>query len=187
MSAVQPAPLIGWIGLVAIALVLALSTAPKIFHPRLFSAVIAEYDILPSNVALPTAWTVIGLQIAAVTAILSGALLLGGALSVGLFITFLGAIAINLHRGRSIPCGCFLAYNDRITVATAIRALVLLLLAAMSTALVATSTLTGLIEKSSKDGPVLQLTWIGASALGVLLVGTWLFTVWSVRRLLSPG
>ncbi len=84
------------------------SSLPKIIDPIGFSIVVANYQILPENMAYPVAVYLPFLELSVGISIITGIWLRGsfGIALCSLFI-FLIALVFNLVRGINIDCGCF--------------------------------------------------------------------------------
>lgn len=92
-----------------LALVFLLAGAEKVRQPRLFVRQVAAYQLLPTILVKPVAYTLPWIEL-----LLSSALLIGLELKVStgvstaLMLVFSLAIGINLARGRKdVDCGCF--------------------------------------------------------------------------------
>lgn len=90
-------------------LVFASAVAGKLGHRHELPGVVANYRVLPEQLAAPAAWAVVVLEAMAALSLASGARLeSGAALAVALLCAFALAMAVNLARGRrEIDCGCF--------------------------------------------------------------------------------
>lgn len=89
-------------------LVLVNSSISKFAHPQDFALGVLNYSILPRTLGLFAA------RLIPISEMVLGAALLGGIatpvvalLTLGLFTVFLGAVGINLARGRHVTCHCF--------------------------------------------------------------------------------
>ncbi len=91
----------------AVTLLFAFSVSHKIRSPQHFSAVLADYRVLPDSLVPIASWLVIAAELAVVALVLAGqaaaAMMLAGMLMAG----YSAGIALNLLRGRrDIDCGC---------------------------------------------------------------------------------
>lgn len=92
----------------ALAGILLAASAGKIMDPQGFSAVVRDYQILPSALIAPTAVILPWLELVLGILLLAGRMRLGTLLLVNaLFLTFLGALMANYFRGIDVACGCF--------------------------------------------------------------------------------
>lgn len=84
------------------------ASVEKILYPASFAEVIANYDLLPHNLNLLTAFWLPWLEVVLGIALLFGKLIRGSALIATLLMTtFSVAVAISYFRGIDISCGCF--------------------------------------------------------------------------------
>ncbi|MGE4265671.1 MAG: MauE/DoxX family redox-associated membrane protein [Desulfovibrio sp.] len=92
----------------ALAGILLAASAGKIIDPQGFSAVVRDYQILPSAFVAPTAVILPWLELVLGILLLAGRMRLGTLLLVNaLLLTFLGALVGNYFRGIDVGCGCF--------------------------------------------------------------------------------
>ncbi|MBU1041129.1 MAG: DoxX family membrane protein [Proteobacteria bacterium] len=92
----------------ALAGILLAASAGKIMDPQGFSAVVRDYQILPSALIAPTAVILPWLELVLGILLLAGRMRLGTLLLVNaLLLTFLGALIANYFRGIDVACGCF--------------------------------------------------------------------------------
>lgn len=92
----------------ALAGILLAASAGKIMDPQGFSAVVRDYQILPSALIAPTAVILPWLELVLGILLLAGRMRLGTLLLVNaLLLTFLGALIANYFRGIDVGCGCF--------------------------------------------------------------------------------
>jgi len=113
---------------VSLGIVFLLSLLPKLRQPFAFVGGVIEYKILPAQISRVFAFILFPMEVFLAVAFLVGwwteiALPLAG----GLLSVFLIAIAINLRRGRSVPCGCFGNSSEMISPHTLARLLLLLM------------------------------------------------------------
>src|SRR6266550_9357115 len=111
-----------------VATVFLLSVAGKLRDPRSFARGIEDYEILPERMALTASLFIIVVESWLAIAHLAGWWLrLAVPLGIGAFSTFAVAVAINLYRGRALPCYCFDANGGQpISGRTLLRLLLLL-------------------------------------------------------------
>lgn len=85
-----------------------LSARSKLRRPRLFRRIVTNYRLLPRKASPFVAGLVIAAELFLGAAFLSGELIeVAGVLAAVVLITFSAAIAVNMRRGRAVPCGCF--------------------------------------------------------------------------------
>jgi len=112
IGACTPAPWrphVAWIGCVLLAAVFAFAAVPKIANPEAFSEVVYRYHLLPDALVNGVAVFLPWFEAVCALALVAGMRFRKGALlGVGLMLlVFIAAMAINLHRGVNISCGCF--------------------------------------------------------------------------------
>jgi len=101
-----PAGLVGVLQM-ALGLVLLEAGVRKIWQPRRFLAGVAEYDVVPSEIAPVLGILIIAGEFAAgVTQVVRIQHQLGAALGVALFVVFTFALCVALTRGQSHECHC---------------------------------------------------------------------------------
>jgi hypothetical protein len=105
-----------------------LAAIPKARHPREFMRVVEEYRIAPQRVAGALAACTIVLESFLALAFLTGSMFEKSlALAAALLVTLTAGVAINLHRGRRISCGCFGDPAERISARSLARLMIMLL------------------------------------------------------------
>lgn len=93
---------------IALGIVFAYSSAPKVYRPTVFLRAVADYELLPRHLVAPLGVGVITTEVLLAAALLSGTAVAVAAPIAALLLSVFGAaIAINLWRGRMNPCGCF--------------------------------------------------------------------------------
>ena len=91
----------------AVALLFAISASHKLRSPQHFSAVLADYQLLPGVLVPAASWGVIAAELAVVVLVLLGQTVPAMALAALMMVAYSFAIALNLKRGRrDIDCGC---------------------------------------------------------------------------------
>jgi len=111
----------------SLGIVFLLSSLPKLRRPLAFAGSVVEYKILPAQVAYVFALALIPLEAFLAIAFLTGWWTdIALPLSTMLLSLFLIAVAINLRRGRSVPCGCLGNTSELISLRTLARLLLLL-------------------------------------------------------------
>jgi Methylamine utilisation protein MauE len=112
---------------IALGLVFVTAALAKLRSPHTFVQTVGAYRLLRDWMVAPVAVGVIGAELFLAVAFMSGSLL-GFALPLALFMLglFLFAVAVNLRRGRHIPCGCFGNRHDEISSKDLVRIVILL-------------------------------------------------------------
>lgn len=157
------------------------AAVPKLRHPAAFAATVAGYRLAPRRLAPAIAVVLIVIE-----AFLAFAFLTGWAMTVALPLaavalsSFAAAVAVNLRRGRRVPCGCFGDPKERISGRSLARLgallgalVVLVALAGVTEA--QTLTLTSVLDEGT-DG-LEYLIAIGGVAGFLVLAGMWLLSL----------
>jgi len=157
----------------SLGLVFLLAVVPKLWAPDAFSRTVAEYRIGPPAMAPALARGVIALEVFLAFALLTGVLV---AVAVPLALLVLAgfaiAVGLNLHRRRTISCGCFGAKSETISGRSLAR---LGLLLATVVALLALDAVVAPPPLLLGDAPgVGYLLQVAGMSLALLLVGMWL-------------
>src|SRR5579862_8866605 len=107
MSTIDPA--IRDLCVVALAIIFGASGAMKLRDVEMFEAALANYGLAPRQIEKPLAYLFPLLECAASIGLLATSTrAIAASLLLALLVTFTGAVAINLARGRrNIDCGCF--------------------------------------------------------------------------------
>jgi hypothetical protein len=106
----------------ALGVVFGISATAKLLDSAGFRKGLAAYEILPASMVSLASFSVIGLECALAIAHLTGfSLEVATRIGLGLLAIFFVAVAINLRRGRSLPCYCFGEKGDTISGATLAR------------------------------------------------------------------
>lgn len=112
----------------ALGLVFLASTVGKLRAPSAFARGVASYDVLPRALAVPAGYALIPLEAWLAFAHLTGLGLRYGALLGALTLcAFAAGVAVNLRRGRGLPCFCFSARGGELLSARTLARLGLLL------------------------------------------------------------
>lgn len=110
---------------------------PKLRRAALFATTVADYRIVPTRLARATAFALIVTESFLAFAFLSGWLTaVSFPMAAAALIAFSLAVAINVRRGRDVPCGCFGSPQEPISKRSLVR------LAALGAALCALVLLT---------------------------------------------
>jgi hypothetical protein len=116
---------------ISLGIVFALSAWPKLRHPLAFAQNVKDYKVLPAPISHIFGLAVILVEVFLAIAMFTGWLTnVALPLAVGLLLTFLMGVSINLVRGRKIACGCFGDEREHISPRTLVR-LILLLIAVL--------------------------------------------------------
>jgi hypothetical protein len=163
---------------IGLGLIFVTAAIAKLRSPGIFVETVGAYRLLRDWAVAPVAAGVIGAELFIAFAFMSGSLL-GFALPLALFMLglFFVAVAVNLRRGRRIPCGCFGNRRESISSKDLVR-IVLLLCGGLSLAVLKVGFETqalrlGSITALGSDAVayVVQLT---AIASFLIVLGIWL-------------
>jgi hypothetical protein len=92
----------------ALGLVFATSSVPKLLEPRSFMLAVFEYQVLSPSLSRISARIIPPLELSAGLLALSGTALRVSTTMMSLMLVgFIGAIAVNIRRGRTLDCHCF--------------------------------------------------------------------------------
>jgi Methylamine utilisation protein MauE len=92
----------------SVALTFGASAVAKLRDPAGFAEGVIRYGILPPRIARLTSLVIIGLELVVAVGFASGFFLeLASLLALGLLVAFASGVALNLRRGRELPCMCF--------------------------------------------------------------------------------
>jgi hypothetical protein len=178
----------------ALGFVFLLGATSKLRQPSAVTRSVVRYRLLPSGLARPAALGLIALESFLAVSLLTGwALELALPTAVASLLMFSAAVAINLVRGRQVPCGCFGDSSEMLSVRTLVRLSMLLTAAAVLLVLdlAGTPALTvSLVVAGGWDGFVAALQSAALAAF-LLLVGLWLLNLpevwWLLRGSARPG
>jgi hypothetical protein len=172
----------------AIGLVFLLSASAKLLNPAGFARGVVEYQVLPESLAYIAGLLLIPLEVFLAVSHLSGWMLAFAVpAGLGALVAFAAAVAINLRRGRALPCYCFGGEGGETISARALARLLLLLACELfvltDPALFGRSQLVypGRLASFSELG--LALFW----ATFLLVAALWVLSVTDVIELLRPG
>ncbi|MCL4558975.1 MAG: DoxX family membrane protein [Deltaproteobacteria bacterium] len=96
----------------------------KLLHPDVLVSTVINFDILPMGLAKLFAYVLPWIEIISGAMLIVGFGIRGASLSLGLLlVSFIIAVAVNMHRGVSMECGCFdiFGMNEKIGSAILIR------------------------------------------------------------------
>jgi Methylamine utilisation protein MauE len=171
----------------ALGFVFLLGAMSKLRQPGTFTRTVVRYRLLPSGLTSPIALGLIGLESFLAVSLLTGwGLRLALPVAVVSLLIFSAAVAINLRRGRRIPCGCFGDSSEVLSVRTLVRLSMLLTAAAMLLVLglAGTQALTvGLVVAGGWAGLVDALESAALAAF-LLMLGLWVLNLPEVMWLL---
>ncbi len=112
----------------ALGLVFLASSLAKLRDPAAFARGVASYELLPQGLARSAGYALIPLEALLACAHLTGLWLRPGALlGAAMLCVFALGVAINLRRGRGLPCFCFSARGGELLSARTLARLGLLL------------------------------------------------------------
>jgi hypothetical protein len=178
----------------ALGFVFLLGATSKLRQPSAFARTVGRYRLLPSGLARPAALGLIALESFLAVSLLTGwGLELALPVAVASLLMFSAAVAVNLRRGRQIPCGCFGDSSELLSVRTLVRLSMLLAAAVVLLVLDLAGT------PALAVGQVVAGGWAGlvealvsaALAAFLLLLGLWLLNLpevwWLLRGSARPG
>jgi Methylamine utilisation protein MauE len=85
-----------------------ISSVAKLRHPKGFVLTVLEYQVLPPRMGLFYGWALPPCELFLALLFLTGtAISVAACMAAILLLSFMGAISINLIRGRSLDCHCF--------------------------------------------------------------------------------
>jgi len=88
---------------------------------------IQEYDLIPLWLTGPFAALLMAVEAFLAATLIAGRVVsIAAVVATGVLFCSLGAVSINLHRGRKVPCGCFGRSDEPISTVTAARLGILL-------------------------------------------------------------
>lgn len=100
----------------AIGLTFAVACFEKVRSPGAFTEIVRGYRLVPERMAVPTAGLVLIAEAYVAITCLTGFLISSGIpIALTLLSLFFGAVGWNLHKGRTIACGCFGKEAERIS------------------------------------------------------------------------
>jgi len=161
-----------------------LSVASKLTHHRAFARAIEDYEIVPEPMALSLSVSIILIETwLGVTHFAGWWLRVAAPLGIGVFITFAVAVAINLRRGRVLPCYCFDASGgEPISDRTLLRLVLLIFIEAFLMA--NPSQLSTYSAVSAGTLYLADLAWYFFCAMLLLVAFSWLLSLPEVAELL---
>jgi hypothetical protein len=174
----------------SLGIVFLVAAAPKVRRPGAFAATVAEYRIVPTVLVRAVALTLIALESFLALAFLSGWLVpIAFPLAALALSAFFLSVAVNLHRGRTIRCGCFgdtrEAISGRSLVRLAALMVVLAVLLVSRSAGLPGVTVASLVASGATG--FAYVAQMGAVAIFVLLVGQWILALPEVASIVRAG
>jgi hypothetical protein len=171
----------------AIGLVFLLSVRGKLMNPRGFARGVIDYQILPDRISYLVGLLLIPTGILLAATHLTGRLLAFGVLlGIVVLACFTAGVALNLRRGRLLPCHCFGdSKGDVIPGRTLAR---LILLMGGELLLLADFSFSG-ANNLANPGQFLDVSEFASaflSAIFLLVLGNWLSNASDVVKLLRP-
>ena len=171
----------------AVGVVFSLSVKGKLINPRGFARGVMEFRVLPDRISYMVGLLLIPTEILIAATHLTGWLLsFGVLLGIVVLACFTTAVALNLRRGRLLPCHCFGdSKEDVISVRTLARLLLLM---------VGESLLLADVAFSKANNPasldlVRDVSEFGSAflpAIFLLVLGNWLLYASDIAKLLQP-
>jgi hypothetical protein len=170
-----------------------LGVVPKLRRPRAFAQTVRDYGIVPGRGAVVLAPGLVLLESFLAVAFLTGWLAdVAVVLASVALVAFAAAVAVNLHRGRIVSCGCFGDPAETISVRTLVR--LALLLGGCVLLIVATaSTEAGFVTIGSLpaggDGALPAVVELAGGAAALVAAALWLLSapeLAAVLRLARP-
>jgi len=108
MSSAKIKPLTIFVLRIILGIIFVVAAYNKLLHMDVLTATVINYNILPVTLAKYFAYAFPWIEIIAGVMLITGLGTRGASLAiVGLLVSFIIAIAINMYRGVSIDCGCF--------------------------------------------------------------------------------
>jgi Methylamine utilisation protein MauE len=164
---------------------------PKLRHPAAFARTVAGYRLLPRAPTGVLAFTVIAIESFLAVAFPTGwAIPIALPLAAVILTSFAVAVAINLRRGRRIPCGCFGGESEALSGRSLAR-LATLLGGVLLLAALGRSPLTAGKLASEGTSALAYLVQIGGVSAFLVLGVAWLLSLpelaFVLRRLVSEG
>lgn len=171
----------------AVGAVLIASFFSKVRAFSRFEEAVAEYAIVPARLVKGGAAIVVCAEGILGLALMTGT---GGiftiALTAFLFTVFGAAVAINLRRGRLVPCGCFGDKDERISMRTLVRLTLLIsvvvLLLALTWSGTSLTTLAALVEEDTSS--LVYVLEIASLSSFLILAAMWVLSMPELLRLL---
>jgi len=168
--------------------VLLLAAVPKLRRPAAFARTVGNFRLLPSPLVPAAAAVMIVLEASLAVAFLTGSFPTAAPpLAIAVLLCFMGAVGINLRRGRRVPCGCFGDTSEALSARTVARLSLLLAAAGLLTLLRAAGAAPLTVDGLVADG------WAGlahaaeavALAAFLLMLGVWALSLPELVALLS--
>jgi hypothetical protein len=170
----------------AVGLVFLLSVTGKLMSPRDFARGVAEYQVLPDRLSYLVGLLLIPTEILLAAIHLNGRLLSFGAL-LGIIVLacFAAGVALNLKRGRVLPCYCFVNSKGDVISGRTLARLILLMIGEMF--LLADFAFSRANNQVTLDQvrDVSELGLAFLSAIFLLVFGNWLLYSVDVAKLLQ--
>lgn len=174
----------------SLGIVFLVAAAPKVRRPSAFAATVAAYGIVPARVVRGIALTLITVESFLALAFLSGwYVTIAFPLAAIALSSFFLAAALNLHRGRTVPCGCFGDGGEVISARSLVRLATLMgllaLLLVLRSAGLGGATVASLV--ASGGAGFAYVGEVGALAIFILLIGQWILTLPELASVARSG
>jgi hypothetical protein len=150
----------------------------KLRRPSQFVVAVRNYQLIPRALSRPIAFMVVVIELLVAISMLSGWVLdVSVPAATLLLLSFAAAVAINLRRGRVVPCGCFGSVSEGIS-SRSLGRIGLLFVAVIGLIGVRTASPAGLNVASLTMNGGLEL-FVSAAAFAALLLmlGTWILHI----------
>jgi hypothetical protein len=170
-----------------IGLVFLLSVRGKLMNPRGFARGVIEYQILPDRISYMAGLLLIPTEILLAATHLTGRLsAFGVLLGIVVLACFTAGVALNLRRGRLLPCHCFGDSKGDVISGRTLARLILLMVGELL--LLADFSFSGANNLANPDRfrDVSEFASAFLSAIFLLVLGNWLLNASDVVKLLRP-
>jgi hypothetical protein len=171
----------------AVGMVFLLSVSSKVMHPKAFARGVADYQLLPDSLAFGIGLLLIPVEIIFAISHLSGwSLAYIAPITLATLFCFAVAVAINVKRGRVLPCHCFGGqHGEKISTRTLVR--LAMLIAAEIFVLADPLLFAGdRLTYPQRVGDPALLGLLLICAIFVLVGGRWLLSIPDVLALFRP-
>jgi hypothetical protein len=155
-----------WLPRSILAAVFLTAVLGKVRHRDEFRGTLASLEIVPGEFLGAAMWSIVGLELTAAVAALTGVAVIGVPLAAMLSLAFAGVALRVMLRRESVACNCFGATATPLGVTTVARSALFILVAGLW-AVQATGRLA-----MSMNGP-LDGIWAATILVGTLMLGRW--------------
>jgi Methylamine utilisation protein MauE len=168
----------------SLGIVFLLAAITKVRHPSAFVRTVARYRLVPGRMTRATAFLLIATEAFLAFAFLTGwTTEIALPLAAAVLVVFSIAAAVNLRRGRRIPCGCFGGETEHISARSLVR-LAMLMAAVLALEVVPATPIT--VGKLAHEGAsaLAYLVQAGALAVFLVLAAAWVLSLREVAFVL---